>query len=110
MCPSYTISVAAATAVVGFDMAEGQRWKEQGNDRVLTGLALCGSAAEGDSEVDVFVDETRIGTFFNTKLLFPDEDDVIEVGVIVPANSEVSLVVQDAATTNPLNIRVDFSG
>lgn len=108
--PSYTVSVAAATAIVGFDLAAGERWKEQGNDRVLIGLALCGSAAEGDTEVDVFIDETRIGTFFNTKLLFPDEDDLIAVGVIVPANSELSVIVQDAPTTNPVNLRVDLDG
>lgn len=108
--PSYTVSIAAATAIVGFDMAEGSRWKEQGNDRVLEAIGLCGSAAEGDSEVDILIDETRIGTFFNTKLLFPDEDDMVAVNVIVPANSEVTIQVKDAATTNPLNLRVDFSG
>lgn len=108
--PSYTVSLAAATAVVGFDLADGERWKEQGNDRVLLGVALCGSAAEGDSEVDLFVDETRIATIFNTKLLFPDEDDLIDIGVQVPANSEFSAVVIDAPATNPLNLRVDFSG
>ena len=106
--PSYTVSVAAATAVVGFDMMTGQRWKEQGNDRVLTGVALCGSAAEGDSEVEVLVDETRIGSFFNTKLLFPDEDDLIAVNVIVAANAEITVVVVDAPATNPLNVRMDF--
>ena len=108
--PSYTVSIAAATAVLDFDLAVGTRWKEQGADRVLTAVGLCGSAAEGDTEVDIFVDEVRIGTFFNTKLLFPDEDDMVEVNVIVPANSEVSIVVQDAPATNPLNLRVDFSG
>lgn len=108
--PSYTVSIAAATAILGFDMATGTRWKEQGNDRVLTAVGLCGSAAEGDSEVDILVDETRIGTFFNSKLLFPDEDDMIEVGVMVPANSEISIVVTDAPVTSPLNLRVDFDG
>lgn len=106
--PSYTVSIAAATALVGFDLASGARWKEQANDRVMVAIGLCGSAAEGDTEVDVFIDETRIATVFNTKLLFPDEDDMLETGVIVPANAEVSFVVQDAPTTNPLNLRVDF--
>lgn len=107
--PSYTVSVAAATAVVGYDLAVDQRWKEQPNNRVLVGVALRGSVAAGDTEVDLYVDETRIATLFNNSTGFPDNDDVVSMNILVPGGAEFSAVVQDAPATNPINLRVDFA-
>jgi len=106
--PSYIVSVAAAVAIVGADLFAGERWKEQPNDRVITGLALLGSAAAGDTVVDIMVDETRVAQLTNNDVGFPDNDDMVELGVIVPGNAELSAVVTDAAATNPINLRIDL--
>jgi len=108
--PSYVVSIAAAVAIVGADLFVGERWKEQPNDRVLTGLALRGSAAAGDTVVDLMVDETRVAQLVNNATGFPDNDDMVEVSVIIPANAELSAIITDAAATNPINLRVDLDG
>lgn len=107
--PSYTISIAAASAPLDTDLIAGERWKEQPNNRVLTGVALAGSAAAGDTEVDIFVDETRITTLFNSKIGFPDNDDLVVLeSLFIPASGEISALVKDAPATNPINLRMDL--
>ena len=108
--PSYIVSVAAAVALVGADLVVGERWKEQPNDRVLTGIGMMGSAAAGDTVVDLMVDETRVAQLTNQGIGFPNNDDMVEVSVIIPANAELSAVVTDAAATNPINLRLDIDG
>ena len=109
MAPSYQVSIAAASATVGTDLLNGERWKEQPNPRVLIGVALKGSAAAGDTVVDILAEETRIATLFNTNTGFPNEDDLIDMGIEIPANVELTAVVTDAPATNPINLRMDFS-
>ena len=103
------VSVAAATAVLGYDMTQGTLWSVQGNNRVLTGIAVTGSAAAGDAKVDVFVDQYKIGEFYNTTTGFPTRDHFYNLNNIVPAGSKISIIVTDAAGTNPLNIVVQWS-
>lgn len=107
--PSFTVSIAAASAPLDTDLVSGERWKETANDRVLVGAALKGSAAAGDTEVDLLVDETRIATLFNSNTGFPNDDDVVPMGYGISANMEVSAIVRDAPATNPINLRLDFS-
>lgn len=108
--PSYVVSIAAAVAIVGADLFVGERWKEQPGNRVLMGAAMRGSAAAGDTVVDIMVDETRVASLTNNTTGFPDNDDVVDLNVIIPANGELSAIVQDAAVTNPINLRVDIDG
>lgn len=107
--PSYQVSIAAASAPVGTDLLAGERFKEQPNPRVLEGVALKGSAAGGDTVVDLLIEETRIATLFNTNTGFPNEDDIIGMNVQVPANAEITAIVTDAPATNPINLRLDFA-
>lgn len=107
--PSYTVSVAAATAVVDADLFTGERWTETPQNRVVTGIAVRGSAAAGDTEVELFIDETRVGGFFNTTTGFPNADDVVPVEELgVPGAGQLSCIVKDAAATNPINVRIDL--
>lgn len=98
------VSVAAATAVLGYDCTAGTLWAVQGNNRVITGIAVTGSAAAGDAKVDLFVDQVKIGEFYNTTTGFPTKDHFYSLNNFVPAGSKISLIVTDAAGTNPLNI------
>ena len=92
---------AAATAVVGYDLATNQTWARSPRNRVLSGIALTGSAVVGDSEIEVFIDEVRVGNFFNSKLLIPNIDDLFALDNLgVPAGAQVRGIVRDAPTTS----------
>jgi len=97
-------SVAAATAVVGYDLATGTIWQQQSVDRALTGFALTGSAAAGDTKVDLYVDTVKVGEYYNTVTGFPTMDHLKPVDrIFVPAGSLLHIYVTDAAATNPIN-------
>jgi len=101
--PNFTASVTAAVAVVDADVFDGETFARSPVDRVLSGFAYTGSAVVGDSEVEVFVDEVRIGSFFNSKLLTPDNDDLIPLEDLeVPSGAQLRCVVKDAAATSPV--------
>lgn len=97
-------SVAAATAVLGYDLSTSQLWKSSSDERFLTGFALKGSAAANDTKVSLYVDTVKVGEFYNTNTGFPDMDDVIPLdSIYVPAGANISIIVDDAASTNPIN-------
>jgi hypothetical protein len=105
----YVASVAAATAVVGYDLLVGLPWSRSPANRIITGIGYTGSAAIGDSAVDVFVDEVRIGTFYNTRLGMGNKDDIFpQPGNFVPAGALVRVIVTDAPATNPVFLMLDM--
>lgn len=98
-------SVAAATAVVGYDLATATIWQQSSVDRALTGFALKGSAAAVDTKVSLYVDTVKIGEFFNTNTGFPNQDDVVDLDDnYVPAGAMIHIYVDDAPATNPINV------
>jgi lipid-binding SYLF domain-containing protein len=101
-------SVAAATAVVGYDLARDTVWQQSTKARAVAGLALKGSAAALDTEVDIYVDNVRVGNLFNSGTGAPNRDDLFRSGAYVPAGSEVHLLIKDAPATNPINVLVEF--
>lgn len=109
--PSDIASVAAASATVDADLlqVDNKRTRNAPNNRALTGIALTGSAAQGDSAVDVFIDTVLIGRFFNNDTDFPNQDEVIPLEALFwPAGGSLACIVVDAAATNPLNFRYDW--
>jgi len=108
--PNYSTAVAAATAVVGFDLWDGQVWARSPVDRVLNTLGLAGSAVIGDTEVEVSIDEVRVGNFLNTALLVPQTDrDMADLGGLgVPAGAQLRAIVRDAPATSILHSRVNL--
>lgn len=103
--PNFTVSVAAAVAILNADLLTGERYKRTPQGRTLEGLALTGSAAIGDAEVEIFIDEVRVGSFFNNALAFPNNDHLLPLeSLFVPGGAELQAIVIDAATTNPLNL------
>jgi len=100
-------SVAAATAVLGYDLAKDTIWQSSAHDRALTGFGIKGSAAANDTKVSLYVDNVKIGEFYNTDTGFPNMDNVIPLsGNYVPKNSDIHVYVDDAPATNPINIIV----
>lgn len=105
--PNYLASVLAATAVLDADLFTGQVWARSPQNRTLESFALTGSAAIGDTEVELFIDEVRVGQFFNSKLTFPNNDDLMAVeSLFIPGSAQLRCIVRDAATTNPINAMV----
>jgi len=108
--PSYQVGVAAAAAVIGYDMFVGEPWSRTPQRRAINEIGVAGSAVIGDSEVELYVDEVRIGNFFNSALLVPQFDSMIALGrLLVPGGSLLRCLVRDAPATSILYIRVDLS-
>lgn len=101
------VSIAAATAVVDYDLFQNTRWNVSSKPRVITGIACVGSAAINDFNFDLFVEMTFVGKFYNTKsgVTAPIQEDIIPLGRrLVPVGSKITAIVADAPTTNPVNI------
>ena len=99
--PSYVAAVAAATAIVGYDLFTGEVWARSPVDRILTGTGVTGSAVIGDTELELFIDEVRVGSFFNNRLLVPTQDEVVELeDLFIPAGAELRSIVRDAPATS----------
>ena len=99
--PSYTAGVAAATAIVGYDLFTDEVWSRSPQDRILVGSGICGSAVIGDTEVELFIDEVRVGSFFNNRLLLPTQDEIQDLeDLFVPAGAQLRSIVRDAPATS----------
>jgi len=99
----YVISVAAANAPVGTDLIAGQTWRISNRPRVVRRVALTGSAAAGDTEVELFVGNLRVGVFYSSALGAPQNlRDTFMVAHLVPAGSPLVANVATAPATNPL--------
>jgi hypothetical protein len=108
--PTYLATVAAATAVVGYDLFNGLVFSRAPNDRIITGFGLKGSTAALDTLVDLYVDETRIaGGLANTGTGVPNNDDILEMeDLFVPGGAQIRCIVVDAPTTNPINALISL--
>lgn len=107
---TYEVSIAAATAVLGYDLAQNQPWKTAGRPRRLRGMALTGSAAAGDAAVRVLVGMAEVARKYNTTTGFPTRDHLVPVDALVPGGVPITVEVIDAPLTNPLNLLLDIEG
>ena len=99
------VSVLAADAVVNYDCFANQTWRVSAKTRKLRGLAVAGSTAAGDCAVDLFVDQYKVGRFYNLAAGWPTMDHMVPLrGNLVPPGATISCIVTDAAAANPLNI------
>lgn len=97
---------AAATALVGVDLARNERRNVSSKPRVLRGIAVVGGNAINEAAIDVYIEDYYVGRFRNTasgvtNITIPD--DVKPVGPhYIPAGSKVSLIVAVAPTVSPI--------
>ena len=106
---TYEVSVAAATAVLNYDMFQNASWKTANFARLVRALAVCGSAAAGDSRISLRVGQVEVADKYNTTTGFPTRDHLVGVGAAIPAGAPISAIVTDAPATNPLNILIDIA-
>lgn len=102
------VSVAAATAVVDYDLFRDTTWQTVSYDRVVSSIAVCGSAAAGDTKVALFVDGEKVGEYYNTATGFPTADHDRALEIPVPAGARLSCIVTDAPATNPINVKIEW--
>lgn len=106
----YHKEVTAATAVVGYDFAAGEKWQKAPYNRQLNRLGYTGSTAAGDTKVEVLVEGQSYGEFANTATGFGVNNDHAMPAVVgIPANATLQVKVTDAAATNPVFLVVEFS-
>ncbi|GAI07691.1 unnamed protein product, partial [marine sediment metagenome] len=95
----------AAVAVAGYDLFTNEKWNIGSQPRVLNGIAVTGSTAAGDCEVELYVGMKLVTNIFNTALGFATRDHVQPLaGIWVPPGSKISCIVRTAPTTNPINV------
>jgi hypothetical protein len=102
------ISIAAATAVVDYDLLSNSPYKQSGRPRRIRSVGLAGSAAAGDTLVSILVGNNEVGRLYNKATGFPTRDHLFPVGAPVPPNQEVTVRVVDAPATNAINLAIDF--
>ena len=102
------VSVAAATAVVGYDLARDTYWQQHSRPRRIVAVGLSGSAAALDTKIRILVGSNQVAEVFNDGTGAPNRDSMFRIGATVPAGTEVHAFVDDAPATNPINLAVDF--
>lgn len=103
------VSIAAATAIVGYDLARDTYWQQSARWRQVVAIGLKGSAAALDTKVRFMIGSVVVAEIFNSGTGAPNRDDLFRIGSWVPPNQEVHAFVEDAPATNPINLAIDFS-
>lgn len=105
------ISVAAATAVVGYDLFDGEWFQQLPYARAINTIGLAGSAAALDTLCELFVETVKVGEFYNsaTGAVLMDAHGQSLGAVFVPPGSKLHLYVTDAPATNPINAIIEWT-
>jgi len=99
------VSVAAATAVAGYDLFRDQTWRVSSKQRRLAGVMAAGSTAAGDCYFDLFVDQFHVGRFYVLAAGWPTKDHLIPLkGNFVPPGATIAAIMGVAPTANPINV------
>lgn len=108
---TYADSIAAATAVVGYDLLSNLPFvRSSGSDRTLAEVGIAGSAAALDTKIGIFVGGSKIGQLFNqgTGGIQNDRDMNDFSDAFIPAGEALALMVEDAPATNPINYQMSI--
>lgn len=90
----------AAAVAVGTE-ADLEEFERRPWPRMLTHARLTGSDAIGNGELDVYREDTKVGSLVVTKLgKMGNRDDDQGIMAIVPANARLSVKVKTTFTTN----------
>ena len=103
-------SVAAATAILGYDLMTDSPMQTAPYARQLVAAALKGSAAALDTKIDIMVGTVKVGEMFNNNTGAPNRDDLFRIGSVVPAGTALHAYITDAPATNPINFAADLLG
>ena len=96
------VSVAAATAVIGYDLLTGVTWAVSSRRRRLVAAGLAGSAAALDTKIRLMSGTDLVSEMFNAGTGAPNRDSMMRVGETIPAGRQLFAIVDDAPATNPI--------
>jgi hypothetical protein len=98
-------SIAAATAVTGYDLLRDKPNSTISAGQRITRCGLRGSAASGDSLIRVMAGNSMVAELYNSNTGFPTETDMMPIEYVHRGPStRIYAIVADAPATNPLNI------
>lgn len=111
-----SVNIAVATAVAGYDLLTNEPEARQAYARVIKWIGVVGSAALGDILPELIVGGTKQGKFNNTTAGVSASNagaclidrDLKAVDIFVPANAQVQMVMNTAATTNAVKVEIQF--
>lgn len=98
-------SVAAATAIVGYDICQNQIWQQSDKPRFLRALACVGGNAINEANGDLYIGTVYVGTYYNTKngVVAPIQEDIKPLGKLyVPPGAKIMFIVRVAPTVSPI--------
>ena len=104
------VSIAAATAVVDYDLLQDSLFRTSQAARRVAAIGMAGSAAALDTIADLFVGTEKVATLYNSAVGANDRDSMFRVGANVPAGQPIRLIIKDAPSTNPINVAMDLIG
>lgn len=107
--PTGEVSVAAATAIVGYDLFQDEWFQIMNEDRTLTGIGVAGSAAALDTEGELFVGTRKIGNYLNKAAgaVLMDAHKV-DLDADCEAGEMLHFYITDAPATNPINVQIEW--
>ena len=109
--PIATENIAAASAAVGVNLAQGKWWQQSPRHRRVTHVALVGSVNPSDAAIEIMYGQTKVAEFRNTRggaNLNPNKDDLIAVlsDLVMLPNELLNVYVKVAPTTNPVVLQL----
>lgn len=103
--------VAAATAVVGYDLLTGLRDARTPEARNISALKFTGANAAGECAIEVYVNRQLVGTYHNTStgLVADENKDTQKMATYVPGMALIEAKVIKAPTVSPVMLTLEFS-
>jgi len=98
---------AASDAPLQTDLLRNSVHRLQGVPRMITGAALGGSAAAGDTKVAIFVSDMQVAEIVNLSDAAPSGYQMFPVDAFVPSGSEIRAIITDAPSTNPITLYLE---
>lgn len=104
---------AVADAPVGTNLANGKFWANSKNMRMISGVALVGSAAAGDCKLSIYYGTTKMMEIENssTGVAVDTDKDLIphNSNLACQPNDSISVIVDKAPITNPIKLLLVIS-
>jgi len=103
-----SVSVPAATAVLGYDLLRDSVLRQTTTTRRVISVQCTGSAAAGDTFILLQSGANQLATPWNTATGVPQASDATQpVNGILPGGTALSATITDAAASNPLFFTVE---
>lgn len=103
--------VSVANAGVGTDLLLNSVYRRSDRPRMIRNVIIAGSAAVGDTEVQLMIGTVQVARIPNTISGTNQKIsglDFLNIGAVVPANTEVRVIVTDAPATNPIDLLMNI--